>query len=506
LVSNFEQKLASFKEYIRKIEYYGNALSLLRWDLISGTPEKGVPERAALIGLLSTESFKMSTSDEMEEYLLYFSEPDNYQKLDQITKAVIRECKRDFERFKKIPQDKYREYVELTSKAESVWEKAKNTNDFSLFSPYLEKILDYIQEFIEYWGYEGNKYNALLTHYEPGMTVERLDVIFGELRKNVLSLLSRIQNTDSNPDNPLLNQEFELEKQKEFCLYLLKEIGYDFKAGRLDESEHPFTIDINPGDVRITTHYYPDNLLSAIFSSLHEGGHGLYEQNISKDLIGTPLCTGCSMGLHESQSLFWENMIGRSYNFWSHYYGKLQDLFPEKLKSVNLDEFYRIINRVEPSLIRIEADELTYHLHIIIRYEIEKALINQEISVSDLPEVWNQKMKDYLGIEPPTDKEGVLQDVHWSNGLMGYFPSYSLGYIYAAQFYHTIRKEIPDFDELLREGKLLKIKEWLSEKIHKYGKSLEPQEIILAVTGEKSNPRYLINYLEDKYTRVYGLK
>ncbi len=506
MVLDFDKRLASFKEYIRKIEYYDNTLALLHWDLITGTPEKGVSERAALIGLLSTESFKMSTSDEMEEYLLYFSEQDNYQKLDQVTKAIIKECKKDFNRFKKIPQDKYREYIELTSKAESIWEKAKNNNDFSLFSPYLEKILNYKLEFIDYWGYEGNKYNALLDYYEPGMTVDKLDVIFDELRNYISSLLSRIENTGNNPDNPLLKEEFVLEKQREFCQYLLSEIGYDFKAGRLDESEHPFTIDINPDDVRITTHYYLNNLQSALFSSLHEGGHGMYEQNVNKELIGTPLCTGTSMGLHESQSLFWENMIGRNYNFWNHYFSELQAVFPEKLESINLEGFYKSINSVEPSLIRVEADELTYNLHIMLRYEIEKSLINQEIAVSDLPEIWNQKMKDYLGIKPKTDQEGVLQDVHWSAGLFGYFPSYSLGYIYAAQIYHTIRKEIPNFDELLIKGELLKIKDWLGEKIHKHGKLFEPQELITKVTGEESNPRYLINYLEDKYTRVYGLR
>ncbi|MGE5632290.1 MAG: carboxypeptidase M32 [Caulobacteraceae bacterium] len=502
---DFQQMLTEFQELVKRIKYYNDALSLLYWDLRTGAPKKGVPQRAEVIGMLSSEAFNLSTSIQMEEYLDYFEEPENSSRLDKIMRAVVKECRRDFDKYKKIPAEKHKEYVILTSEAESVWEDAKNTNNFELFRPYLERIVDFNLEFIELWGYKGNKYNTLLDFYEPGMTVDKLDMIFGELRSKIVPLVAKIKEAPNQPNDSMLKKYFDPDKQEEFSLFILKEMGYDFEAGRLDESEHPFTIGINPGDVRITTHYYPNDFSSALMSSLHEGGHALYEQDISTDLNGTPLNTGASMGIHESQSRFWENLIGRSYNFWKYYYKDLQAMFAEQSKGVTLEEFYRAINKVEPSLIRVDADEVTYNLHIMIRYEIEKALINKEIKVADLPRIWNEKMKEYLGIVPPDDTRGVLQDIHWAGGSFGYFPSYSLGNIYSAQFYNTARREIKDFDHLLRRGKLIEIKEWLAEKIHKYGKLLEPAEILKAVTGEEINPKYLVEYLENKYKDIYKL-
>jgi carboxypeptidase Taq len=282
-------------------------------------------------------------------------------------------------------------------------------------------------------------------------------------------------------------------------------MGFDFEAGRLDESVHPFATGLNPGDVRITTNYLPDNVTSAVFSSLHEGGHALYEQNISKELVGTPLAQGASMGIHESQSRLWENMIGRSRAFWHRYYGDLQQHFPEQLASVDMEDFYRAINSVANSFIRIEADELTYNLHIIIRYEIEKLIFNEGLEVKDLPGVWNTKYQEYLGITPPSNALGVLQDVHWSGGDFGYFASYSLGNMYAAQILNTLRQELPEFENLIAAGNLLPVKEWLTEKIYRYGQSLTPSQIIEQVTGEPLNPDYLADYLEAKYTELYQL-
>ncbi len=494
-----------FMELVKRIKYYNDALAVLYWDLRTGAPKEGVPQRAEVIGMLSGEAFNLSTSAEMEEYLSYFDEPDNGSRLDNITKAVVKESRKEFNKYRKIPADRYKEYVVLTSEAESVWETAKNNNDFGLFRPYLERIVDFNLEFIELWGYKDNKYNTLLDFYEPGMTVEKLDLIFNQLRSRIVPLVVKIKESHERPEDRFLKQHFDIAKQEEFSLYILKEMGYDFEAGRLDESEHPFTIGVNPGDVRITTHYYPNDFVSAIMSSLHEGGHALYEQNISPELNGTPLSTGTSMGIHESQSRYWENIIGRSRGFWEKYYKDLQKVFPKQLRDVKLDAFYKAINKVEPSLIRIEADEVTYNLHIMIRYEIEKALINNEIKVADLPRVWNEKMKEYLGIVPLNDSEGVLQDIHWAGGSFGYFPSYTLGNIYSAQIYNAAKKETKDFDKLIEKGELIKIKEWLAENIHKYGKLLEPAEILKQVTGEEINPQYLIDYLENKYTKMYKL-
>ncbi|HWQ30780.1 MAG TPA: carboxypeptidase M32, partial [Negativicutes bacterium] len=480
----------SFLEHVKRIRYYNDALAVLYWDLRTGAPRKGAAQRAEVIGMLSAEIYQLSTSAEMEKYLEYFERPENNASLDNIMKAVVRECRKEFDKYRKIPADKYKEYVILTSNAETVWEDAKNNDDFPLFKPYLEKIVEFNLEFIELWGYEGNKYNTLLDFNEPGMTVDQLDRIFDELRTRIVPLIAKIGKAPVQPEEGILNRYFDIAKQEEFSLYILEKMGYDFDAGRLDESEHPFTIGINPGDVRITTHYYPKDFASALMSSMHEGGHALYEQNISEELNGTPLCTGASDGIHESQSRFWENIIGRSRGFWEKYYEDLQKVFPQQLGNVSLDSFHRAINKVEPSLIRVEADEVTYNLHVMIRYEIEKALINREIKVADLPEVWKAKMKEYLGVTPSDDRTGVLQDVHWSGGSFGYFPSYTLGNIYAAQLYNAAKKEIGDFDSLIAKGELATIKKWLADKVHKHGKLMKPQELIREITGEGIDPRY----------------
>ena len=454
-------------------------MNLLHWDSRTGAPQEGTTDRSAVIGMLSSEIYKLSASEQMAEFLAFFESKDAIDHLDMITKAAVRECRREYDRMKKIPADKYREYVELTSEAETIWEKAKNQDDYELFRPYLEKIIWFNQEFVDLWGYEGNKYNTLLDYHEPGMTVEKLDRIFKELREKTVSLLKKITSAPNHPEDGMLHKHYEIEKQERFSLQILKKMGYNFEAGRLDESEHPFTISLNPNDVRITTHYYPEMFSSALFSAMHEGGHGLYEQNVSKDLKGTPLCTGTSMGIHESQSRFFENMIGRSLSFWQHSFEDLKSLFEEQLQDVKLEDFYKAINKVEPTLIRVEADELTYNLHIMIRYEIEKGLINGDMKAADLPRIWNEKMEEYLGITPPNNKKGVLQDVHWSGGDFGYFPSYSLGNIYSAQFRHALLKAFPDFDDRVRKGELIEIKDWLSDKIYRHGKMLSPTEIIM---------------------------
>ncbi|MDU0200104.1 MULTISPECIES: carboxypeptidase M32 [Paenibacillus] len=498
-------KLESFKAYVRKMKQYEEAIALIYWDMRTGAPKKGIGTRSEVVGELSTEVFRMSTSDEMGEYVAFFTQPAELEQLDAISRKMVEECKKEYDRSKKIPAEKYQAYVVLTSQAESAWEDAKHNSDWDSFQPYLEKIVATTQEFIELWGYEGHKYNTLLDMYEPGMTVEKLDEVFGALREKAVPLLQRIQASPNQPDRSFLDQQFEISKQKQFSLSILKQMQYDFEAGRLDETVHPFATALNPGDVRITTRYLPNDITSALFGTIHEGGHALYEQNISDDLVGTNLCTGTSMGIHESQSRFWENVIGRSKAFWDRYYGELQTTFSPQIDQVDVDTFYKAINHIEPSLIRIEADELTYNLHIMIRYELEKGLFNGTISVADLPAAWNAKYEEYLGVTPANDGEGVLQDVHWSGGAFGYFPSYALGNMYAAQFTQTLRKELPAFESLIAEGNLAPIKEWLTEKVYKHGKLLTPNEIIRQVTGEELNPEYLVQYLEEKYKSVYGI-
>lgn len=497
--------VAEFREYVKKMKAYEEAVGLMYWDLRTGAPKKGVAGRSEVIGMLSAEMFKMATSDTMGEYIEKLSQPEVYEELSRIDRAVVRECRKEYERSKKIPPEKYEAYVVLTSQAESVWEEAKEASDFAKFRPYLEKIVDANLEFVELWGYEGEKYNALLDIYEPGATVSQLDALFGALREQLVPLVADVGASPFQPDASLLRGTFPKEQQKPFNLFILRQMGYDFEAGRLDETVHPFATGLNPGDVRITTRYLPDDATSALFGTIHEGGHALYEQNIDPELAGTPLCTGVSMGIHESQSRFWENIIGRSRPFWNRYYGDWQKAFPGRFDNVPVEAFYRAVNRVERSLIRIEADELTYNLHIMIRYEIEKGLFDGSVRVADLPELWREKYREYLGVVPARDSEGVLQDVHWSGGSFGYFPSYALGNMYAAQIAAAMRREMPQFDQLVEAGDFAPIKTWLTDKIYRHGKLLTPGEIIRQATGEDLNSAYLIDYLRNKFAEIYRL-
>jgi carboxypeptidase Taq len=503
-VTDIASLVKEFREYVRKMKHYEEAVGVLYWDLRTGAPKKGAAGRAEVIGELSGEMFRMAVSDRMGDYLDRLSEPHTFAGLGRIDRKIVEECRREYERNRKIPAGKYQEYIVLTSQAETVWEEAREAADFPRFRPYLEKIVETNLEFIGLWGFEGHKYNTLLDMYEPDMTVARLDQVFGELKDKLVPLAAEIREAEP-PATGFLHMNYPKEKQKEFSLYILNQMGYDFAAGRLDETVHPFATGLNPGDVRITTRYLPNDVGSALFGTIHEGGHALYEQNISPELAGTPLCTGTSMGIHESQSRFWENMIGRSREFWHCYYGELQRIFPAELGGVPPEAFYRGINRVEPSLIRIEADELTYNLHIMIRYELEKELFAGTLKVKDLPGAWNDKYREYLGVEPENDAEGVLQDVHWAGGSFGYFPSYALGNMYSAQFWNSIRQAMPDFSERVARGDLLPIRDWLSGQIYRYGKLLTPSEIVRKVTGEDLTPSYLVDYLERKYKDIYRL-
>lgn len=489
-----------FLDFVKKMRAYNEALGLIYWDLRTGAPKQGVEQRSEVIGILSSDVFAMSTSKEMA----YFIEALSNQNLTNMTNKILEECQKEYDRNKKIPADEYKQYVILQSKAENVWEEAKAKQDFEMFLPYLEKLVETTKRFIQYWGYEGNKYNTLLDFYEPGMTVEVLDHVFDDLRTEIIPLVKKISDTKNPPQTNCLFKHFPKERQRELSLQILKQMGYNFQAGRLDTTVHPFATGLNPGDVRITTKYDEFDFRTAVFGTIHEGGHALYEQNISKELVGTPLCDGTSMGIHESQSLFYENFVGRHFAFWKNNYPLLKQYATGQFDQVTLLDFYRAINESKPSLIRIEADELTYPLHIMIRYEIEKGLFNDEIKVKDLPQIWNDKYEEYLGVRPEHAGEGVLQDVHWAGGSFGYFPSYALGYMYAAQFKHRLVQDLPNFEELLASGNLLPIREWFTTHVHQFGKMKKPLEIIQDVTGENLNAKYLLDYLKEKYNQIYS--
>lgn len=494
----------NFLDYVKKIGAYQEALGVLYWDMRTGAPKKGIDQRSEVVGVLATDVFNLSTSDDLKELLDQMElELDS---VNEVSKRVFEEVKKEYNLSKKIPADEYKKFVILQSKSESVWEEAKNNNDWSMFQSYLTEMVATLKNFVEYWGVtDNNPYNVLLDQYEPGMTTEILDQVFNELREKIVSLLNRISESPNQPKTDFLFQSFDKQKQESFSLDILKQLGYDFDAGRLDETVHPFATGLNRGDVRITTKYDEFDFRSAIFGTIHECGHAIYEQNVAEELTGTPLAGGASMGIHESQSLFYENFVGRNPKFWEQNYEKLQSYSPEQFGEVPVEDFLRAINEVKPSLIRIEADELTYALHIMIRYEIEKGLFNGELKVENLPEIWNSKYEEYLGVSPSTNAEGILQDVHWAGASFGYFPSYALGYIYASQFKAAMLKDIPQFDSLLEQGNLAPIKEWLTQNVHQYGALKKPLDILKAATGEGLNGKYLADYLEEKYTKIYKL-
>lgn len=492
----------TFIDYVKKMQNYSEALSVIFWDMRTGAPKKGLPQRAEVIGTLSAELFALQTSDALGELLTQLEN----EELDFVTRRLYEEVKKGYEESKKIPADEFKAYTILKAKSEAAWEDAKAKSDFSIFLPYLQEVIDYQKRFVGYWGIKnGSAYNTLLDKYEPDMTTDLLDQLFGELKAVIVPLVKAIEASPNKPDTSVLFKHFPKAGQHAASLELLTQLGYDFEAGRLDETVHPFMIGLNSGDIRVTTKYDESDFRSAVFGTIHECGHALYEQNIDPTLNGLPLSTGASMGIHESQSLFYENMVGRNENFWKHNFAILQKHSPAQFGDVAVEDFLKAINFSAPSFIRIEADELTYPLHIMIRYEIEREIFNGDLQAADLPRVWNDKYEEYLGIRPANDAEGVLQDMHWSDGSFGYFPSYALGFMYAAQWKHAMDQDIPNFDELLGRGELAPIKNWLTEKVHQYGALKKPNELIVEGTDEALSATHLANYLKEKYTKLYQL-
>jgi carboxypeptidase Taq len=490
-----EEKIRRLKELINLEDSYNHVISLLHWDMETETPIKGIEKAGATLEAMVNEMLNKTLNPEVKELLDYL----NYEKekLKEIDRAIVKDMKRNYDKMIKIPKAMVSRYERLKSEAQNAWKQAYDANSFEIFAPYLEKLIEFNIKFIEYRGYKKNPYNTLLDDYEQGMTVEKLDEFFSYLKRNLIPIIDKAIYKYKNLDTEFLNFKMESARQKKLSEKLLSYVGFDFDRGLLKESKHPFTLNFSRNDVRITTHYYPKNFISSIYSTLHECGHALYEQNIDSYLDSTPVGQGASMGIHESQSRLFENYFGKNYDFLKGLYPYIQDEVYE-LKSVDFDKFYLALNKPTNSTIRTEADELTYTMHILVRYELEKMIFNKEIKVKDLPAEWNKKMKEYLGIEPVDVREGILQDIHWAAGLFGYFPSYALGNAYAAQINNKMKVDI-DLENLLFRGDFEVIKNYLTEKIYKYGKLLTPEEIILKSTGENLNPYYYVDYLKTKY-------
>ncbi len=499
---NFEEALNRFKEAQHKIKALNYSTSMLFWDASTGAPKSGADARSQAIGVLSGYQYQMLINPQMEADLDTLMA--NLDALEEIDRVLVTDAKKEYDKMTKIPMDDFQKYNMLISKSSMVWEGAKENSDFETFKPYLDEVISYLLKFAEYRGYEGHPYNLYIGDYEDGMTVDQLNVFFDELRARIVPLLKKIAEKNKHVDTTFMHRSYPIDLQDRVSRELLGIMGFDLERGQLKESVHPFTMGVDMDDVRLTTHYYEEDFASALFSTAHEGGHAIYEQNFDRKLQGTLLATGTSNGIHESQSRIYENNFCKSEAFLSYYLPKLKEVFPEQLSDVTLETFSEAINKVEPSLIRIEADELTYSLHIMLRYEIELGLIDGSIKVEDLPKVWNQKVMDYLGIVPPNDAKGVLQDVHWSEGLFGYFPTYALGSAYAAQLAHYMSKDV-DVNKCLSTGDFGPLTQWLNEKVHQYGSLKKPNALIEMITGERLNSKYYCDYLEEKYSKLYGL-
>lgn len=497
--------IMAFQSLVNEIHDLNATQALLGWDLETYMPEKGSPMRAKQMATLAKLAHNMMTSPEMEEHLRHLRQPGIPEKLDTMSQALVREVGRVYDKSRKTPLELLQEMVETTAEAHKIWVEARANKQFKQFEPVLRKIISLNQRLAEAQGYEDSPYDALLDEYEPGLTVKQLDPLFAKLKSEIVPLLKAVQNSGYTPDTSFLfDGFFPAEKQLQFSRRVLTDMGFDFEAGRLDLSAHPFSSGSSSLDVRLTTRIDEHDVFSALSSSMHEGGHGMYEQGVNPALNRTPLAEGTSLGIHESQSRMWENQVGRSRAFWLHYFGSLQDTFPE-LKRVTLDEFYHAINRVRPSFIRVEADEVTYNLHILMRYEIEKALIEGNIRVDEVPDAWAAKAKEYLGITPGNDAEGCLQDIHWSHGSFGYFPTYTLGNLYAAQFFNTAKQQVDGLESNIAQGELHVLKNWLNREIHWVGKMENASTIVQRVTGEPLNAQYFVDYLWAKYGEIFKI-
>jgi carboxypeptidase Taq len=494
---NYERFMQKFAE-LADIDH---AQALLSWDQETYMPAKGTAMRARSQGTLAGISHERLTHPDFVALVEYLKGLD----LTGDQAVNVREIDRAQSRALKIPKDLIVELRQTESLSHEAWVAARKKADFATFAPWLKKILGLQKQVAHLVGFEGSVYNAFLDEYEPHARAEEIAPLFAQLRQRLVPLVEGIAATGKRPATGILDGEFPLEAQEAFGRQIMAAMGFDLEAGRLDIAVHPFCQGLSPDDVRLTTRYSVDKLAEALFGTMHETGHGLYEQGLPQAEGGTPLCQSISLGIHESQSRLWENMIGRSRPFWQHYLPQLQAYFPEQLAGVELDSFYAAINQVETSFIRVEADEVTYNLHILLRFELEMDMVEERVQVEDLPAVWNERMEEYLGVCPADDAQGVLQDVHWSFGLLGYFPTYTLGNLYAAQFFARAQEDMPGLMEQVAEGELAPLKRWLNENIHARGRRSTAGELVQEVTGEALSAEYFIDYLEGKFKPLYSL-
>ena len=495
--NNTDNKSAIKKLYTisKEITALTEIEDLLHWDQEVNMPPGAAENRADQLALISTVIHQKETESIIGDLLK--KAEDNIDSLTEKDRALVRVMRRNYNHKTRLPGKFVAEFSKLTSQALQCWISARKESDFKQFQPFLEKIVNMSIKKAEYLGYVKHPYDALLDIYEEGLKTDEVTRLFNSIKEPLTKIVHKCKQREISDFT--FKKSFDWEKQAEFSKIVLKTIGYDFNRGREDKTTHPFTTSLGHNDRRVSNRYKPDTV-DFIFSALHEGGHAIYEQGIDDSIAGTHLDAGVSLGIHESQSRLWENMIGRHPAFWKFFYPELQKKFPEQFNRVSPEQFITCINRIKPSLIRVEADEVSYNIHVLIRFELEKALLEKAITVKELPSLWNQKYKEYLEIEVPNDALGVLQDIHWSHGSIGYFPTYTLGNLYAAQIWHTYQQINPDYETTLKNGELSKIREWLSKNIYRHGSIFQPKVLLKKVTGEGLNPEYLINYIRRKYS------
>ena len=496
-----EQAVSRLKALQKTLSAYGYITGVMQYDAMTVAPEASVEPRAETLGFFAGEQHRLLTGAETGELVEYLHE--HKDEMDAQTAREVYLLKKQRDQLARIPADEYTAYVALLARADVSWHQAKAASDFSLFQSDLEQIVAANIRLAGYYDAGKAPYDALLNEFEKGATMEMLDAFFAKLRETIVPLVHQI-GQKAQPDDRFLHGDFSVEEQAKLSHDLMDLIGLDKKRCILGTTEHPFTDGFNRNDVRITTHYYPEYLASTVYSVIHEGGHALYELDMDPCLDHSVAAGGASLGIHESQSRFYENIIGRSRPFMDLLLPRMKRYFPAQLEDVTADQLYAAVNKAEPSLVRTEADELTYCLHIMVRYEIEKQLIAGTLAVKDIPQAWNQLYRDYLGVEVPNDREGCLQDSHWSGGAIGYFPSYALGSAYGAQMLHAMEQDF-DVEAAVAAGDIARVTAWLCEKVHRYGSMKDPADIIRFATGESFDACYYTNYLKKKFSALYGL-
>lgn len=495
--------LDNLKTRLGEIHDLGMVNSVLSWDQQVQMPPGGGPARARQLGLIARMSHEMLTADETGD-LLEKAAAELNGDYDSDDASLVRVFKEDYEKATRIPAELVSAVTRESALAHEVWVKARAEKDFSQFQPTLEKLVELVREMAEHLGYEDTPYDALLGQYERGMTTAQVKAIFDAHRPPLVDLIQAISEADQ-VDDSMLHQPFDIDKQKRFALDIVKQFGFDFDRGVQDVAVHPFCTSFSVNDVRITTRFEENFLNPALFGMMHEAGHGMYEQGVAQSLEGTPLASGTSLGVHESQSRMWENIVGRSRGFWSWALPKLKATFPNQLWEVELEDFYKAVNRVERSFIRVEADEATYNLHIILRFELEQEIVNGTLAVKDVRDAWNSRFEDFFGIAPPDDALGVLQDVHWSAGLMGYFSTYALGNLLSVQYYNQAVKDQPSIPDEIANGQFETLLTWLNENVHQHGRKYTGDELTRRITGEGISSEPYMAYLTEKFSDIYGL-